>query len=337
MRVETLSKKRKPHFAAKKSLRKLRGAMLTAGLVAAAPLMASGAGLTKVTARPAASGHVQHVALRSAEDMSMQAALDRSVRSLGLGRAARDGRLAVALVDITDPERPRMAQINGDQMFYAASLPKIAILLGAFQKAADNGEELDAATIAELEQMIRRSSNSAATDMLHRVGGTDYLAKVLQSPRYRLYDPALNGGLWVGKPYSASGATRRDPLHNISHGATAFQVARFYYLLETGRLVSPEASRKMKEIMGSPAIHHKFVAGLEKTHPDSQIFRKSGSWRIYHADSAIVERDGRRYIAVGLAQDPSGGTWMSELIVAMDNIVFDHTTRVAANKPSQQL
>ncbi len=267
-------------------------------------------------APPAASAD-----LRAAEDTRIQQALEASLKKLALGRAVQQGRLAVALVDITDPAHPRMAQVNGDRMMYAASLPKIAILLGAFQRAAENNLTLDGAALVELKQMIRNSSNSAASAMLQRVG-TDYLAKILQSERYRLYDPALNGGLWVGKSYGRGADGRRDPLHNLSHGATAYQVARFYYLLETGQLVSPEASRKMKEILGSPALHHKFVKGLEQAHPGAQIYRKSGTWRTYHSDSAIVERDGRRYIAVGLADDPRGGDWMRKLIVAMDDIVF---------------
>ena len=261
------------------------------------------------------------VDLRAAEDARVQAALVASLKKLALDRAVQEGRLAAALVDITDPARPRLAQVNGNRMMYAASLPKIAILLGAFQKAAEDQLTLDAAALEELRQMIRHSSNSAASDMLRRVG-TEYLARVLQSDRYRLYDPAVNGGLWVGKPYGAGRAARRDPLHNLSHGATAYQVARFYYLMETGQLVSPEASRQMKEIMSAPALHHKFVKGLEQAHPDALVYRKSGTWRTYHADSAIVERKGRRYIAVGLADDPRGGDWMRELILAMDDIVF---------------
>jgi beta-lactamase class A len=264
--------------------------------------------------------------LLAGKDARIQAALEVSLKKLALDRAVRDGRLAAALVDITDPAHPRMAQVNGDRMMYAASLPKIAILLGAFQKAAEARLTLDAAAVAELTQMIRSSSNSAASAMLQRVG-MDYLAKVLQSERYRLYDPALNGGLWVGKPYGAGAAGRRDPLHNISHGATAYQVARFYYLMETGQLVSPDASRQMKEIMSSPAMHHKFVKGLAQSHPDAQLYRKSGTWRTFHADSAIVERGGRRYIAVGLADDPMGGEWLRALIVAMDDIVFSSEPR----------
>jgi beta-lactamase class A len=258
--------------------------------------------------------------LTAESDARVQAALEIELEALALAAAVRDGRLAVTLVDVTEPAAPRLAQVNGHRMMYAASLPKIAILLGAFHKAEESGQPLSASDIDELTRMIRVSSNPAASDALERIG-MDYLATVLQSHRYRLYDPALNGGLWVGKPYGPQPATRRDPLHNLSHGATAYQVARFYYLLETGQLVSPEASRQMKQILGSPAIHHKFVAGLQQAFPDARIYRKSGTWRTYHADSALVERAGRRYIAVALANDPRGGEWLSQLILALDRIV----------------
>ncbi len=253
-------------------------------------------------------------------DPVLQKGLQRSLTELNLTRAAETKSLSIVLVDITDPASPRMAYVNPNEMMYAASLPKIAILLGAFEKIAKGEMTLDAETRQKLTQMIRNSSNQAATEMLNRVGKA-YLADLLQSPRYRLYDPQKNGGLWVGKEYSKSGAWKRDPLHHLSHGATAFEVARFYYLLETGRLVSAEHSRQMKSILAKPAIEHKFVKGLKSIHPDSRIYRKSGTWRQYHADSAIIEHHGRRYIAVALARSRLGGKWLSDLIVAMDRLI----------------
>ncbi len=259
--------------------------------------------------------------LRYARDSYLQAGLQKKVKQLGLARYAADGKLALALVDITEPKHPRVATVNAHEMMYAASLPKIAILLGAFQKADEGKLTIDPPTEQLLTDMIRRSSNSAATIMLERVG-YDYVADVLQSDRYDLYDEDLNGGLWVGKPYAKDGAVKRDPLYNLSHGATPFEVARFYYLLATDRLVNPEACDRMREMLSEPAINHKFVAGLNSARPGSKIFRKSGTWRTYHADSAIVERDGRRYIAVAMADHPSGGKWLSEIIVAMDDLIF---------------
>jgi hypothetical protein len=199
-------------------------------------------------------------------------------------------------------------------------LPKIAILLGAFERIARGEMILDNGIHEKLTQMIRNSSNRAATEVLNRIGKS-YLADLLQSAQYRFYDPALNGGLWVGKEYGTAAAWERDPLHNLSHGATAFQVARFYYLLETGKLISPKASKQMKEILGNPAIHHKFVRGLERARPDSRIYRKSGTWGRYHSDSAIVEHGKNRYIAVALAKSPRGEEWLSSLIVELDDLI----------------
>jgi beta-lactamase class A len=259
--------------------------------------------------------------LADSTDTRLQSRLKQKLVKLGLNKAVARHQLSVALVDITDIEHPRFAAVNGNNMMYAASLPKIAILFGAFKRIENGDMSLDARTRHDLVRMIRYSSNQAATRMLNRVG-KQYLATLLQSPRYRLYDRSRNGGLWVGKPYGRGQAWKRDPLHHLSHGATTFQVARFYYLLETGQLVSPELTREMKAMLGNPGINHKFVKGLGQYRPGSTIYRKSGSWRTYHADSAIVERNGRRYIAVAIANNRHGGQWMKRLIVSLDDLVF---------------
>lgn len=254
-------------------------------------------------------------------DDRLQRELIVHLDKLGLNRVVNQGRLAVALVDITDLHHPRLADVNGNKMMYAASLPKIAILFGAFYEMAAGTLKRTAGLMQDLTNMIRVSSNEAATRVLNQVGPYK-LNRLLQSSPYRFYDIKTNGGLWVGKAYGKRPAFQRDPLHSISHGATAWQVARYFYLIENESLISPQASREMKSILGNPGIHHKFVAGLQAVHPDSEIFRKSGTWQTYHCDSAIVERDGRRYIAVALADDRNGGEILKKIIVAMDNIIF---------------
>lgn len=278
---------------------------------------------------PAAADRV-YPALAKSGDPALQSDLEQTLEGYGLASAARNNTLSVALVDITEPQRPRVAAVNGDHMMYAASLPKIAILLGAFKHIENGDMQLDEKTRDQLTRMIRFSSNQAATTMLNRVG-KEYLAELLQSPEYLLYDRDNNGGLWVGKEYGKRPAWQRDPLHNLSHGATAFQVARFYYLLETSQLLSPELTREMKAMLGRPGISHKFVKGLNEARPGSNIFRKSGSWRQWHADSAIVERDGRRYIAVALAQSAQGGQWLEDLIVGLDNLIFGRIQMASLN------
>ncbi len=264
--------------------------------------------------------------LRERVDPNLQRALLESLVELGLAVAVEERRLAVALVDITEPRAPRVASVNGDEMLYAASLPKIAILLGAFVRIERGELELSADIRKSLTRMIRVSSNVDATRMLNLVG-KKRLIDILKSDRFRLYDPAANGGLWVGKEYGKSPAYRRDPLHHLSHGATALQTARFYYLLETQRLLSAGLTREMKAMLGEPGIRHKFVKGLEK-YPGVRIYRKSGTWKHWHADSALVESGAHKYIAVVLGQLSKGSSWLSRIIQGLHELVVP--TAVAA-------
>ncbi len=258
--------------------------------------------------------------LRESYDPVLQAAVENRIDQLGLSAAADRRDLCLSLVDITDPLDPRVAAINGDHMMYAASLPKIGILLGAFVEIERGRLALDQSTAASLTRMIRESSNEDATAMLNRVGKRR-VNQILQSNRFRLYDPLVNGGLWVGKEYATGTAFQRDPLHNISHGATALQTARFYYLLETGQLVSPRLTGIMKEMLSKPGIEHKFVKGLAH-HDGVKIYRKSGTWRSWHADSAIVEAPGgHRYILTALANDGRGGEWLAHIATSLHSLV----------------
>ena len=266
--------------------------------------------------------------LDSVVDPELQRAMDKSLQELRLDRAVAEKRLAVSLVDITDAYHPRMAEVNGNVMLYAASLPKIAILLGAMQKSHDGLIPLDTELRAKLVRMIRHSSNADASDVLSIVG-EEYLAELLQSAAYEFYKPD-RGGLWVGKSYGKSQPWRRDPLFNISHGASGREVSRFYYMLATNQLVSPKSCEIMREILSEPAINHKFVSGMRGAHPEARILRKSGTWQTYHSDSAIIERDGKRYIVVALANDPNGSKWLEKIVVAMDKIIF-------SNKPVEHL
>lgn len=42
-----------------------------------------------------------------------------------------NNKMAVGIVDLSNPENAKYASINGDYMMYAASLPKIAVLLSS--------------------------------------------------------------------------------------------------------------------------------------------------------------------------------------------------------------
>ena len=269
--------------------------------------------------------------LHAAQDAALQSKMERVVADAGLTAEVAAQHLALALVDVTDPAAPRLAMLNGDRMMYAASMPKVAILLGALAEAEAGRLPINATTVTAMTNMIRFSSNEDATRVLRWVG-IDRLAEILQSSRFALYDRSGTGGLWVGKGYGPEPAVRRDPLQNLSHGATVFQTARLYWMLATNQLLSPPMTALMLQTLSNPGIHHKFVKGLDDR-PGVAIFRKSGTWKSTHADSALVESHGKRFIIVGIAEHPDGGQWLARLAAPLHDLIVVPDHVAAARNP----
>jgi beta-lactamase class A len=231
-------------------------------------------------------------------------------------------KMAVGIVDLSDPNKIRFASVNGNHMMYAASLPKIAILLAAMD-AIEKGELKETEAVKkDMKIMISKSSNGAATRMINRVGYKKIEA-VMTDPKYMFYDENLGGGLWVGKRYGGAGDTNREPIKNLSHAASINQVCRYYYLLAHGKLVNEKRSKQMLDIMGNPDLHHKFVGTLDKIAPKAKLFRKSGSWKSYHSDSILVwgNDPSRRYILVALVDDSSGEQIIRGLVKPIEKVI----------------
>ena len=262
--------------------------------------------------------------LRDSRDPRLQDRLERRLNAHPLWRqlVARQ-RMAVGLVDLREPEAARFAAVNGDTMLYAASLPKIAVLLTSFDQIEEGGLSETPSVLKDMEDMIRRSDNQATTRMIERLG-LSQIAATVTHPRYRLYDPEHGGGLWVGKAYAKGGRRSPDPLNGISHGATAVQACRFYYLLATGRLVNRDRSEQMLELLSNTELGHKFAYSLKHKGELDGVYRKSGSWQEWHSDSVLVwQGNGRRYILVALVQDRRGEQLLRELLPAAEALVTD--------------
>ena len=267
--------------------------------------------------------------LLACADSALQRRLDRELsRRSDWMALVRRGALAVGLVDLTDIEAPRFAQVNGDTMMSAASLGKIAILLAVHQSLADGTLLSSPGLQRDLEAMIRVSRNDAATRVIDRMGpgtsGLQRIVTVLEQPRYRLFDPARGGGLWVGSRYPAHGDSLPDPLHGLLHAATATQTCRYYHLLATGRLVDVEHSTSMLATLANPGAQTKFVRALVPSTDPRNIYRKSGTWGRHHADSVLVWDATRRYIAVAIADDQNGEALLTELLPALERALGIH-------------
>jgi beta-lactamase class A len=270
--------------------------------------------------------------LSDAQDPALQQELLKLADDQGLAAAAERGELALALLILSDPDQPRLAQINGDEMIYAASLPKIAILLGAAVAIEEGQLSPDGALEQDIQNMIRYSCNDCATRVLRQVGH-DQLLQILQRPQYAFYDPRHGGGIWVGKEYGPTPAYQRDPLHGLSHGATVFEVSRFYCALQRDELVSPDQNKMMREALSNPGINHKFVKALAG-HDDLKIYRKSGTWGTFHSDSALVQDGDDAYVMVGLAHSPQGSRWLERLAEPLRRLATAKSRQLVSGRSS---
>jgi beta-lactamase class A len=169
--------------------------------------------------------------------------------------------------------------------------------------------------------MAKASDNDMATKFSRELGLKQIQAVLDQ---YGFYDTNHGGGIWMGKHYGSNDERRADPVGNNSHAATVRQLLRYFLMLEQGRLVSPGASKTMREIFASPDIPHddiKFVKGLDGR--DVQIIRKWGSWEDWLHDAAVVTGHGRHYILVALTKHPKGDEYLGELARAVDDLIMD--------------
>lgn len=255
------------------------------------------------------------------ENKELQSHLEAQINSNPqFKKLVTNKKLSIGIVDLSDLNNIKYAGLNDHNMMYAASLPKIAILLASMD-AIDKGELEDTKDVRkDMRLMISNSNNAASTRMIDRVG-YEKIEAVLRAPKIKLYDEEIGGGLWVGKRYAAGGKRYPEPMKGLSHAATTKQVCSFYYQLAMGNLVNKERSKEMLEIMKDPALHHKFVNTLDKVAPNATVYRKSGSWKSFHADSALVWGPDRRYIIVALLNDNFGEQIIRDLVVPLEKVL----------------
>jgi beta-lactamase class A len=260
----------------------------------------------------------------------LQAALERKIEAEGWNKYIKQNTLSVAVVDLTRRGKRYYAGINDNNMMYSASLPKIAILLTVVELVNNGTVEWTHEFDTKLQEMITASSNQDASWGVD-IAGLANIEKTMRDPKYCLYDSTY-GGLWIGRAYRPGGATKPDPKGDVSHGATARQAARFYTMLDAGQLVSKHWSFRMLGLMSPPKHFHKFVGGLSDRQGVVFLARKSGTWRNYHADSALIQHFGSRYVLVGLSEVKDGEQIMRQLARDVDDIIMAGAHRKSTKK-----
>jgi beta-lactamase class A len=253
-------------------------------------------------------------------DSPTDPALQSTVEALDARLRERFGMTeAQTSVGVLDLKTLHLALVRADRVEYAASLPKIGILLAWFELEPEEALRPDPGVRHELGLMIKRSDNALATKYSQRLG-LERIQTVLDC--YGLYDAQRGGGLWMGKHYGKDSARRPDPVGGHTHAATVRQLLRFYLLMEQGRLVSPAASQAMRDIFATPDIEHndeKFVRALASR--NLTILRKTGWWQDWAHDTALVTGEGRHYLIAALTRHPKGDDYLRDFAIAVDDLL----------------
>jgi beta-lactamase class A len=121
----------------------------------------------------------------------------------------------------------------------------------------------------------------------------------------------------------------------LSHAATVTQVCRFYYQLANGRIINPQRSKEMLEILSNPKIEHKFVKILRRLAPQARIYRKSGTWKNWHSDSVLVWGPvWRRYILVSMVESEQGEKILRDLVPVVERVLHSAEDLPSEDNPA---
>lgn len=200
--------------------------------------------------------------------------------------------------------------INPDQVFYAASLFKLPIMVEAFRQreigrlsfddeilVREDDLEWDLGTFRMwagdwvpirklLSWMITISDNTSAIMLLRRLGGRN-----------------VDAGLVA---LGLTGTSANDE----ELPTTAGDMAMLLEAIATGRAVSPAASEEMLELMFEQRLRSRIPAGLPD---DIWVANKTGDWDGATHDVAIVYTPTVSYVLVVLSSTGRAHTMIAEL------------------------
>ncbi len=266
-------------------------------------------------------------------DAGLQAFLDRSVEALrATDPALRRAKIGIALLDLPRQGPPRLAHYGGDTAIYPASVVKFAYLVAAYAWQESGRLTIDPKLDAELEAMIRESSNRATQKVFARLTGTTP-GPALDPAAYREYrerrqavkrwlqslgiddlhcvNPTYDGdGDLVGRDQQflrdrtvKGGLASADGIYPNRQAMTAIGTAKLLALLATDRALTPEDSatvrRRMKrDPKQQPHLARRIAGGAARI-PGLEVYAKSGTWGPDYADAGIVHHpDGREFVLV---------------------------------------
>jgi beta-lactamase class A len=233
----------------------------------------------------------------------------------------KDQDVAVTLIDLRDPAKPRTGSFRGDAAIYPASVVKM-FYLAATHRWLEDGKLQDSDELRRtLHDMIVDSSNDACGNIVEALSGvgngaplSDEEMKAWADKRQavnRYYASMGYHGINVCQKAYAEGPYGREriflgPKFENRNKLTTDATARLLSEIATGKAVSPERSRQMMELLkrdptakpdGNDDQNTGFTA--KALPPGSKLWSKGGWTSTARHDAAYVETpEGLKFVLV---------------------------------------
>jgi beta-lactamase class A len=226
-------------------------------------------------------------------------------RVLAAARAAAGphARIGVAGHDLVGGQRLAIA---ADQHFPAASVAKLAILAEAYRQNESGKRPLTAAIKADLHRMIAASDNAAANRLLKLLGldSVNTAMTGLGLARTQLTN------YFAVAPRNAGVLNRTSPADMV----------RFLDMLAADRLVSPAASREMRNQLALNQDGSKLRRGLP---PGARLAHKSGWFDGVANDVGIVHHGGSAYVLAVFTEGIPSAERANQTVAAVARAVHE--------------
>ncbi len=239
----------------------------------------------------------------------------------------------VALIDLSNPNEPLLAEYNGYEPFYPSSVIKMVYMGYVYQMAEEGALQITPEVYRKLYQMIHPSSNTATAWIVDLWSGTCGGQK-RSTDDYSVFSQKRNAcNRWLqslgieqinacqktwgspippGEKQFLRGGKPEGPWVN-RNTMTAVAAARFLQILAADALVSPKSSEEMRKLMVRDVRKQSYqrmriAGGVPK---GAKVFSKTGTTSDTFHDAGIVRLpNGREFVLTVFITGKSKGTFI---------------------------
>ncbi len=206
-----------------------------------------------------------------------------------------------------DHETGTAFSVNSHQVF-SASLIKLFVIQTVYQRIADGLMSGSADLEEQLSRMITYSDNDAWYNVTRRISGGTHSAGMAAVTR-----TAAAAG------FGDTGTFYLDHPGNYNY-TSVDDCGRYLEMVLDGKLVSPEYSARILELLKRQQILHKIPAGVPE---GVQTANKTGELDYMQGDAAIVYAPSGTYILVVIADDLVNAGAAQAQIRELSGYVYD--------------